>query len=251
MKPSEARLIVRPASFIQELPLQFQSFSHVVLTEGDPTPAVLTNAQDLSRYREFQFGMDLSAIAKETGMRRSDAKTIHGRPAVIQELQWRPQLFLGGPSLRTDPVQEVLFSFYNGELFRIVVNYDRYRTEGLTNEEMIEAISARYGTATRPTAKTIRFSSSQVYNESGEVIALWEDSQYSFNLLRSSYRPTFGLVGFSKQLDVLARAAIAEAIRLDELEAPQREIDRQNKQDEKDRADDAKARLRNKSNFRP
>lgn len=248
---SEARLIVQPAPLIQELPLQFQRSSRVLLIESAPPPAPLTNTQDLSRYREFRFGMDLPAIARDTGMRLSDAKMIHERPAVIQEMQWRPQLFLGGPSLRTDPVQEVLFSFYNGELFRIVVNYDRYRTEGLTNEEMIEAISARYGTATRPTAKTIRFSSSQVYNESGEVIALWEDSQYSFNLFRSSYRPTFGLVGFSKQLDVLARAAIAEAIRLDELEAPQREIDRQNIQDEKDRAEEAKARLTNKSNFRP
>jgi hypothetical protein len=34
----------------------------------------------------------------------------------------------------------------------------------------------------------------------------------------------------SKRLDALARAAIVEAIRLDEPEAPQREIQRQKKQ---------------------
>lgn len=250
-RPSEARLIVQPVPLIQELPLQFQRSSRVVLTESAPAPAVLTDGQGLSSYREFPFGMDLIAVAKRNGMRQSDAKTVHKRPAVIQELHWRPQLFPGGPSLHTDPVQEVLFSFYDGALFRMVISYDRFRTEGLTNDDVIEAISARYGTATRPEAKTIHFSSSWVYNDSAKVIALWEDSQYSFNLYLSSHQPTLGLVGFSKRLDALARVAVAEAIRLDELEAPQREMERQNKQDEKDRAEDAKARLANKPNFRP
>ena len=81
--------------------------------------------------------------------------------------------------------------------------------------------------------------------------ARWEDSQYSFNLFRSSYQPTFGMVGFSKRLDTLARIGIAEAIRLDEQEAPRREIDRQKKQDAEDRAEQEKARLANKPNFRP
>jgi hypothetical protein len=57
-------------------------------------------------------------------------------------------------------------------------------------------------------------------------------------------------MGFSKQLDALARAAVSEAIRLDKLAAPQREIERQNRQDEKDRAEEAKARLTNRPNFR-
>ena len=59
-----------------------------------------------------------------------------------------------------------------------------------------------------------------MYNDSEKVIARWEDSQYSFNLFRSSYQPTFGMVVFSKRLDALARLAIVEAIRLDEQEAP-------------------------------
>jgi hypothetical protein len=113
-----------------------------------------------------------------------------------------------------------------------------------------KAISAQYGTATKPDAEVI-FSSSQVYNDSEVVIARWEDSQYSFNLFRSTYQPTFGMVAFSKRLDSLARAAVAEAIRLDEQEAPQREIERQQKQDAEDRAAQEKARLGNKPNFRP
>lgn len=248
-KPSEARLIVRPLSLIQELPLQFHRFPGFVPTEAAAASPATVNSPDLSKYREFQFGMDLPAIAKLADAKRSGAKLIHQRPAVIQELTWQPRLSLS-PSAPADTVGTILFSFYNGELFRIVVNYDRYKTEGLTTEDMVEAISARYGTATRPTAE-ITFASSQVYDNSEVVIARWEDSQYSFNLFRSSYQPTFGMIAFSKRLDALARAAVIEAIRLDEQEAPQREINRQEEQEAKDRAGQAKARRANKPNFRP
>ena len=33
-------------------------------------------------------------------------------------------------SSKPEAVKEVVFSFYDGELFRIVVDYDRYETEG-------------------------------------------------------------------------------------------------------------------------
>jgi hypothetical protein len=247
MKPSEARLKIQPPSLIRELPLQPQRVFGVSLP-ADPIMAPSVDKPDFSRYREFQFGLNLPAIAKLAGLEASEAKVIHRRPALIQELNWQPQLSL--TSSQADPVRAIFFSFYNGELFRIVVSYDRYKTEGLTTEDVIEALSAKYGTATKPAAEVI-FSSSQVYNDSEVVIARWEDSQYSFNLFRSSYQPTFGMVVFSKRLDALARAAVAEAIHLDEREAPQREIERQKKQDDENRAAQDKARLVNKADFRP
>jgi len=133
----------------------------------------------------------------------------------------------------------------------VMVAYDQYKTKGMTDADMVEAISSRYGTATKPAAKVILFSSFHVYNESEKVIARWEDSQYSVNLFRSSYQPTFGLLFFSKGLDARAVAAVAEAMRLDDQEAPQREIDRQKKQDEENRAAQESARPANKANFRP
>ena len=246
VKLPEARLMDQPLSMIQELPLQVRRFSGLAPTEA---AAASVNLQDLSTYREFQFGMDLGAIAKLARLEASEAKVIHQRPAVIQELNWRP-LNSFSSSTEADPIKGVLFSFYDGQLFRMVVNYDRSKTEGLTTEDVVEAISGRYGAATRPAAE-ITFASSQVYDDSEVVIARWEDSQYSFNLFRSSYQPTFGMIAFSKKLDALARAAVIEAIRLDEQEAPQREIVRQEEQDAKDRAGQAKARLANKPNFRP
>lgn len=213
--------------------------------------ATLVYGQDLSRYGRFQFGMNLDSLAKQANVKPSEAKMLHQRPAMIQELWW--QRSYGRPSHETDPVREVIFSFYNGELFRMLVNYDQHKTEGLTDEDMVEAISAKYGIATRPAAKiTLLLSSSfHVYNDSEKVIARWEDSQYSFNLFRSSYQPAFGMLVISKSLDVVARAAIVEAIRLDEQEAPQREIDRQKKQEEESRVAQEKARPGNKVNFRP
>jgi hypothetical protein len=180
--------------------------------------ASLIRAQDLSRYRDFQFGMNLGAVAKRAGMNLAEAKTLHQHPALIQELWW--QRSFSGSSPQTDPVREVVFSFCDGALFRMVVNYDRYRTKGLTDEDMIQAISAKYGIAARPVAVIVLFSSSQVYNDIEKVIARWEDAQYSYNLYRSSNQPTFGMLIFSKRLDTLAHAAVVEAIRLDNQKAP-------------------------------
>jgi hypothetical protein len=248
VKSSEPKLSLQRPAIIQELRLQPIRFLMFPLQADTATPVV--DAQDLSRYRDFQLGMNVLTVAKQAGVVPSEVRVIHQRPALIQELEWRPQGSLSS-SPQADPVSEVLFSFYNGELFRMVVNYDRHRTEGLTEDDMVDAISAKYGTATRPAAKIILFSSFAVYNDSEKVIARWEDSQYSFNLFRSSYQPTFGMLVYSKFLDAPARAAIVEAIRLDEQEAPQREIEAQNKQDEESRVAQEKARLVNKVGFRP
>jgi hypothetical protein len=211
--------------------------------------ASLIHAQELQGYRGFQFGTSLVAVAKQTDMKPSEAKLLHQRPAIIQELWWyRPN---GSSSLATGPVREVVFSFYNGELFRMVINYDQEKTDGLTDADMVEAISEKYGVAARPVATIVLFSSSQVYNDSQKIIARWEDAQYSFNLFRYSYQPTFGLVAFSKQMDTLAQAAVLEAFRLDKEEAPKRETERQKKEDAESRAAQEKARAVNKPVFLP
>ena len=248
VKTSQLKLSLQSSTVIRELQLQPTRFLMFPL-QADTAISVI-DPQDLSRYRDFQLGMNLLAVAKQTGVLPSEVRVVYQRPALIQELEWRPQGSLSS-SLQPDSVSEVLFSFYNGQLFRMVVNYDRHRTEGLTDEDMVEAISAKYGIATKPAAKVILFSSSQVYNDSEKIIARWEDPQYSFNLFRSTYQPTFGMLVFSKRLDAQAQAAVAEAIRLDEQGAPQREIERQRKQDAVERAGQEEARVLNKAAFRP
>jgi hypothetical protein len=247
-KPSAAKVIVPQPLAVLDLRSPHRRVLDGWL-QAVPVSAPAMGARDLSRYRNFQFGETLPAVAKQAGLELSDAKLIHQRPAVIQELEW-PIWLSGSSSPQTDPVKTVLFSFYNGELFRIVVNYDQNETKGLTAEDMIEAISVKYGTATKPAGTEIIFSTGQVYNDSEPIIARWEDSQYSFNLYRSAYQPTFGMIAFSKTVDALARAATAEANRLGAQTAPQREVQRQQREDEKNRETLEKARQANKRNFR-
>ena len=64
-------------------------------------------------------------------------------------------------------------------------------------------------------------------------------------------RVRFQIIVTSPRLDALARTADARAIRLDQREAPQREIARQKTEAEAARASQEKARLANKAVFRP
>ena len=89
---------------------------------------------------------------------------------------------------------------------------------------MIEAISRTYGASTKPVAEILYHSN---YGEVAPVIARWEDSQYSYNLVQTGDRHSFAMILCSKRLDALAQAAIVEAVRLDALEAPQKAIDLQ------------------------
>lgn len=168
-----------------------------------------TLAADLSKYRNFQLGTDLSTVAKQAGVSPSQAKDIHRRPALIQELAWRPQPL--GSSSQTESAQAVVFSFYDGEMFRIAINYDRYQTEGLTPDDFIEALSATYGIAEKPAAPANAVQGEYAGQE--EIVARWQDSQYCFELIRSSFGPSFTLIGFLK------KAAIASASRHHRSEA--------------------------------
>lgn len=207
------------------------------------------SAQELTGYREFQFGMQLPFVARQAGLDPSAAKVIHQRPALIQELTWySPLSFSTSP--QADSVKTTLFTFYNGQLSRLVISYDPNKTKGLTDEDMVDALSVKFGTATPPVAEK-NISSSQEFNDNKRVIAVWEDSKYSFTLFRSPYLGALGVIGVSKQLDSLALAANVEANRLDEQEAPVRETKRRQKLDDEERASQEKARLNNKPNFRP
>ncbi len=209
--------------------------------------STLALANDLSKYRKFQLGTDLPTIAKQINANPSQAKAIHLRPALIQELEWRPQPL--GPSSQTESAQEVVFSFYNGELFRIAIKYDRQETEGLSADDFIEAMPATYGVVEKPSAlaNTVQ----GPYGDPDEIVARWQDSQYCFDLIRSSYGPTFRLVGVLKRLDAQAQAANTEATRLDDQEAPQRDTARMADEKEAQRAKLEKAKLVNKPKFRP
>jgi hypothetical protein len=207
--------------------------------------APLLRAQDLSKYRHFTLGMNMTRVLERNGQKTADVKLIHGRPAVIQELNWWPPN-LPGTSYQSDTVEQILFSFYNGELYKISVTYDRSSTAGLTEGDMVKSISAKYGPATIVPPE-IGSGADMAYDAKPKPIASWEDAQYSVNLVRSSFTDVLGLVVSSKRANAQAELAIGEAVKLDEQEGPKREAERRQKQ-----TDDLEmARQKNQKSFRP
>ena len=206
----------------------------------------MLSAADLSSYRGLKLGMSLAAASKLAGTRPTDSRIVQKRPTVIQEMNWELRPAQANP--KPDPVKDGLLSFYNGELFRIIVTYDRYKIEGMSADDMIQAISATYGPATKPTTEIAYHSN---YAEVAPVLARWEDSDYSYDLVRTGDGASFALILYSKRLEASALASIVEAARLDAEEAPQRELDKRKKRDDDDRLALDKARAVNKPNFRP
>lgn len=206
---------------------------------------LLLRAQDLSKYRAFSFGMSPAAVLKQTDMNMTDVKTLHRQPALIQELDWwlpTPP----GTSYQADSVREIRFTFYNGELYRMSATYDRSATQGLTTEDLTQSIASKYGPPTKPTVDNSALTSEHPGPEE-KVVARWEDAQYSLTLNRSSIGDGFTFEMYSRQTDVAAGVAIAKSIKLEELEGPQREADRQKKE-----ADElAAARVKNLQSFQP
>jgi hypothetical protein len=157
---------------------------------------------------------------------------------------WPPNL--PGTSFRSDTVEQILLSFYNGELYKISVTYDQNSTEGLTADDMVKSISAKYGP---PTNVVLEIDSvkSDPYDAEQKPVAYWEDAQYSFRLVRSSFTDHLGLIIYSKRVNAEAELAIAEAVKLEKQEGPKREAERQKKQ-----TDDLEvARQKNQKSFRP
>src|SRR5260370_12922640 len=110
--------------------------------------APLIFGQDLSKYRTFSLGTSLTELSKQVGPYSHWTTLIHQRPAAIQELTFWTLNSSHSP-VGVDPSSQILFSFYNGELYIIVLTYDRDATKGLTDDDMVQAVSVRYGTAMR------------------------------------------------------------------------------------------------------
>jgi|SRR5579863_579847 len=184
-------------------------------------------AQDLSKYRNFSFGMTVADVSKQIDQKAANAAVLHQHPALIQELTWWPPQPYS--SLRpAEPVDQILFSFYNGALYRMLVTYENSATKGLNDEDMIRAVSAKYGVATRPIATVVNFPTNSPYHATEKVIARWEDSQYSLSLFRSS-EDTFAVVMFTKEVDAQAEISIAKSVKLEQEEAPRKEAARARK----------------------
>ena len=207
-------------------------------------------AADLGTYREFTIGASTAAVIALTGAAERDMKTVHERPALLQELSWRPRYVSGRNSADRDSVAAIVFSFIDNQLFRMAIDYDRSRTEGLTKEDMITSLSAMYGprsTQPAPIASRPAFESL----DTPTVFATWRQGDVMLTLNQSTYGGGFSLVVISVPLEALARKAQATAVTMDAREAPARDAARVKQQADAARAAAEKTRTTNKDAFKP
>ncbi|HLG57004.1 MAG TPA: hypothetical protein VI485_16815 [Vicinamibacterales bacterium] len=208
------------------------------------------SAGDADQYREFRLGSSAASVSSLTGSNDSALKTLHQRPALLQDLSWSPRYSLKRAIPDVDPVREMVFSFYNDQLFRITVQYDQARTSGLTGDDMIAALTKVYGE--RLIAKAPRAARRDASDSPAiDMLAEWQVGDTRVTLHRSAYDVGFGLVVLSVPLEGLARTAAANAVVLDTRESPAREAALLKKQQDDAKVAEEKARATNKGVFRP
>jgi hypothetical protein len=208
------------------------------------------SSAELSRYREFELGASVAAVTAVTQNAARDLKTVHSRPALLQQLEWRPRYMPRAPQIDRDSIGEVVFSFVDDQLFKMSIAYAQNRTSGLTNEDIVGSLTAVYGAPSSPSPRA-RTTSSAVAVDTPVVIAEWRHADTTVSLQRKPYNESFLLVITSLPLDIIARNAQATAVVMDEREAPAREAALLKK-----RADDEKVaaettRSANKKAFQP
>jgi len=217
------------------------------------TFATGAEAQVLSQYRAYRMGSTVAEVSALAGTRAEEVRRTHERPALLQSLQSRPARWSAGSSTpTTDAVQELRFSFYNDQLYRLVVDYGRERTEGMTTADVVQALTATYGTPLSAANRTTPRTPPPPDTEAATLLARWSDGSHVLALYHpEAYDAVFRLMLVDVRLEGLARRAEAEARRLDDLEAPQRERARLKQEAEDRRAAEDKARRENNRLFTP
>jgi hypothetical protein len=210
----------------------------------------LVGAANFGTYREFTLGASTAEVIAQGRAADRDLKTLHERPALLQEISWRPPYTSGRDAAERDSVSAIVFSFVDNQLFRMAIDYDRARTEGLTNEDMIASLSAVHGAASvRPAPATSRSAFESL--DARSPVARWQQGDTTIELTHSPYSRSFGLVITSVPLEARARKAQATAITMDAREAPAREAARAKADTDAARAAAEKTRTTNKATFKP
>jgi hypothetical protein len=199
-----------------------------------------------SRYRGVSIGDSVSAVVASLHMTASDVAVLHARPAMIQQLTWRPNQFFMGRTGAPEALAEMVLTFHLGRLARVVATYDRDRTEGLTNADLHGSFTTIYGASMLvPTPSGVRSSSEP------EIIGQWGDGETLVVLLREVYPRRIRLTVSSVAADRLLQAGLASGVRLDTIEAPTRDMVRRLSEELTQQRRDEQSRLDNKSAFKP
>jgi len=164
----------------------------------------LFGAQTRPFYRTYRMGDDQLTISRQIGV-PSAPGTMPGSPGTVQDLRWRSQYARRGDARPGDPVARLVFSFYEDQLFRIVIDYASDRTEGMSEADMVAAVSHVYG----PPAKRIRPTEQAGLPRQqleDTVIAEWITGAHHISLLTTGGQAAFRMIVSSVPLEAFARA---------------------------------------------
>jgi hypothetical protein len=181
--------------------------------------AAPTGAQTGPRYRTYAMGDSLQAVSRQIGQPVMEATATPAVPGGVQELRWHARYVRRGTAPSGDPVDRLVFSFYEHRLFRIVVDYAPDRTEGMTEADMVAAVSGLYGPPRRRTLATTEESGAPTRTVE-TVIAQWISGDQSVVLLALQGRTTFRVIVVSTGLQTLARASGAREAPVDRPDWP-------------------------------
>jgi hypothetical protein len=203
-----------------------------------------------SRYRGVSLGDTVTAAVASLNMTASDVAVVHVRPSLIQQLTWRPNQFFAGRTSKPDAVAEMVLTFHQGRLARVVATYDRDRTEGLTNGDLKASFTTLYGSSMLvPTTTATRGGSAS--SDQPEIIGQWGDGETLVVLSRDVYPPRIKLTVSSVATNRQMQDAMASSLRLDALEAPTRDIVRRASDAMTQRQRAEQSRIDNKAAFTP
>jgi hypothetical protein len=214
---------------------------------GLATPTIFAESV-LANYRGVTLGDSIEVVVEQLKLSAADVKVVHERTALIQELTWRPRNATSGTTTQADSIADIVLTFQAGQLARIGVNYDRSRTQGLTDADLQEAMASVYGpsmliaTPTQPTASSA---------SPRQTIGRWEDAETRLILWREQYPNRVGLIISSIASDARLQQMISDGERLAAAEGPARDLARRTADAAAIQARDEKIRRENKTNFKP
>jgi hypothetical protein len=213
------------------------------------TSASLLGAQSRHDYRTYRMGDDALSIAQQIGV-PSTVDAVPGVVGPVRELRWRAQRVRPGDAPSDDPVALLVFSFYEDQLFRIVIDYSTERTEGMTEADMVAAMSRIYGP---PAKRTDPPNPVGLHPQrpADSVVAQWIDGELGVALLAVRDQSAFRVIVASVPLERRARGAGAHEASADLQDWASIDADRPSESIEKGGSKRERTRHANIASFVP
>ena len=164
--------------------------------------ATLPGAQAPPHYRTYRMGDDILAVSQQLGVPIPPAPEAGG---TVRELRWRADYVARGTKA-ADPVERLMFSFHDNQLFRIVIDYAPTRTDGMRAADVVAAVAKIYGSPTKRADPPVQVGL-QPMRPVDTVVAQWNDDDLHVALLQLDGRPAFRLIVASPLLQARARTA--------------------------------------------